>query len=232
MSTRVSKQTAFTLIEVMLAIAVCAVVLVAINAIFYSALHLRARTSEALNASLPIERALSLLRHDLQNAVPPGAIMAGPLQSGVISGGTGASGAENSSIQIYTSTGTLAANAPWGDIQKVTYELQSPANASAIGKDFIRSVTRNLLSTTTEDLDEQYLAGGVENLQFSYFDGVNWLDSWDSLSQTNLPQAVRVSLYLSANASSPHPQPLQLLVPLMAQARTNLTITTEAQNGG
>jgi type II secretion system protein J len=233
MTTRVSKiSSGFTLIEAILALAVCAVVLVAINSVFFGALRLRAKTADAINESLPIERALSLLRRDLQNAVPPGAVLAGPLQSGVISGGVTMSGSEDSSIQIYTSTGTLSADAPWGDIQKVTYQLQAPANQSATGKDLVRSVTRNLLPTTTEDLDEQYLASGIDNLQFSYFDGVNWLDTWDALSQTNLPQAIRVSLYLSADAGSPHPQPLQLLVPLMAQTRTNLTTTTEVQNGG
>lgn len=225
---------AFTLMEVLLALSICAMLLVAINAIFFGALHLRARTTAALDESQPLERALNLLRRDLKNAVPPGGLLAGPLQSGGISGGMGIGLTDNSGIQIYTSTGLLTASAPWGDIQKVTYQLQAPANTAAAGKDLVRSVTRNLLSTATEESEDDWLASGIESLQFSYFDGANWTDSWDANSQTNLPAAVRVSIQLAATAGAgaPHPQPLQLLVPIVTQARTNSTVNAGGQNGG
>ena len=63
---------AFTLIEVLLAVAISAVVLAAINTVFFGALHLRMTTSRSLDASLPLEQALTLLRRDLQGAMPPG----------------------------------------------------------------------------------------------------------------------------------------------------------------
>ena len=64
-------------------------VLVAINTILFSSLRLRAHTVEVLDQSLPLERALNLIRRDLKNAVPPSGILAGPMQSGGISGGMG-----------------------------------------------------------------------------------------------------------------------------------------------
>jgi type II secretion system protein J len=228
---RTTSDRAFTLIEALLAIAVCAVVLVAINAVFFSALRLRAHVNESLDESLPLERAMSLLRRDLKNAVPPGGQLAGPLQSGGISGGMGIGLADNSGIQIYTTTGLLSADAPWGDLQKVTYQLQAPANPSTPGKDLVRSVTRNLLPTTTEASDDEWIASGIDTLQFQYFDGASWTETWDASTQTNLPQAVRVSISLTANAGAPHPQPLELLVPLVIQARTNAIATTGGQNG-
>ena len=208
----------FTLIEVLLALMVCAVVLVVISSVFSGALHLRERAAANLDQSIPIERAMNVLRRDLKNAVPPGGLLAGPLQSGSFEGGVNA----NDGIQIYTTSGLLTPNAPWGEIQKVTYGLQTPADSTSNGKDLIRTVTRNLLSSATEDTDEQFLASGVESLNFSYYDGASWLDTWDDTTKTNLPIAIRVSLQLaSADTASFRPQPMQLLVPLMAQVHTN-----------
>jgi len=210
--------TGFTLIEVLLALMICSVVLVIISSVFASALKLQERASANVDKSLPIERALSVMRKDLKNSVAPGGLLAGPLQSGSAMAGVDA----NNGIQIYTTTGLLTPNAPWGEIQKVTYGLQSPSDSSSNGKDLVRTVTRNLLSTSTADEDDQFLAGGVESLNFTYFDGANWLDTWDDTTETNLPLAVRVNLQLApANSTEARPDPIQLLVPLMVQVHTN-----------
>jgi general secretion pathway protein J len=209
----------FTLIEVLLALGICAIVLVVITSVFAGALRLQEHASANLEQSLPIERAMNLLRRDLKNAVPPGGMLAGPMQSGSLEGGVDSS----DGIQIYTTTGLITPTAPWGEIQMVTYGLQSPTDSSAnSGKDLVRTVTRNLLSTTTADEDDQFLASGVQSMSFSYFDGQNWLDTWDDTTETNLPVAVRVNLQLAPrDATQTAPAPIQLLVPLMAQVHTN-----------
>src|ERR1019366_5839473 len=48
---------AFTLIELVLAIGITAIVLVAINGIFFSAMHLRESVTEAVDGSLPVQQA-------------------------------------------------------------------------------------------------------------------------------------------------------------------------------
>ncbi|HXT10108.1 MAG TPA: type II secretion system protein GspJ [Candidatus Angelobacter sp.] len=208
----------FTLIEVLLALMVSAVVLVVISTVFAGAMRLQRSASAQVDRSLPIERAFNLLRRDLKNAVPPGGLLAGPMQSGSLQGGVDA----NDGIQIYTTTGLMTPNDPWSEIQKVTYALEAAPDATNGEKSLVRSVTRNLLSTGTQDEDDQFLASGIETLSFSYFDGANWLDSWDDTTQTNLPVAVRVSVQMAATDSSAEkPAPLQLLVPLMAQSHTN-----------
>jgi general secretion pathway protein J len=208
----------FTLIEVLLALMISALVLIVISSVFAGALHLQESAAANLDQSLPVERAMTLMRRDLKNAVAPGGLLAGPLQSGSLEGGVDAS----DGIQIYTTTGLMTPNQPWGEIQKVTYGLQSAADSTNSGKELVRTVTRNLLSTGSEDEDDQFLASGVESLNFSYFDGANWLDTWDDTTQTNLPIAVRVSVQLVApNANAAKPDPMQLLVPLMVQVHTN-----------
>jgi len=193
-------------------------VLVVICSVFAGALRLQRSAAAEVDRSLPIERAMTLLRRDLKNAVPPGGMLAGPLQSGSLQGGVDAA----DGIQIYTTTGLMNANDPWGEIQKVTYELETAPDATNGEKSLVRSVTRNLLSTGTQDEDDQFLASGVETLSFSYFDGQNWLDTWDDTTETNLPIAVRVNVQMAAvDSNAPKPSPLQLLVPLMAQWYTN-----------
>ena len=186
---------AFTLIEMMLAIGIMAMVIAAMNAVFFSALRLRDHAASAVDAALPAQQATEILRRDLQGAMAPGGVLAGDFKVGGVSEPNMSQPVE---IEMYTSTGTLRATEPWGDIQMVTYELKPSATRSATGsKDLIRSVTRNLLSTTTPAPEDQWLMSGVQDLHFSCYDGTQWQDSWDTTSSnTNLPLAVRVRIQL------------------------------------
>ena len=218
---------AFTLIEVLLAIAISAVILAALNTVFFGALHLRLTTTRALDAALPLEQALASLRRDLLSALPPGTNrdLTGDFKSGADVNGVGMT--QPGGLELYTASGVIGDAAPWGDLQRVFYQLRDPAGRTfTLGKDLIRGVTRNLLSTAAENPVEQRLMGGVERLQFDCYDGNDWRNSWDtSLGDTGLPQAVRVRIQLAApdpgNARAR--TPIEILVPLESQARTNQT---------
>ncbi len=215
---------AFTLIEVLLAVSVFAIVLIAINTVFYSALRLRATTARVLDQSAPLQQTLIVLRRDLHGAVPPGGVLAGDFKSGLVS--STITMAQYNGIEFYTTTGTLTDGAPWGDLQRVSYQLKEPANrTTARGKDLVRSVTRNLLATMTQESDDRWLMGDVESLDFDCFTGTDWRNSWDtSLGDTNLPTAVRVRIQLAADRpAAQNQQPLEMIVPLVSQSRTNQT---------
>ena len=216
---------AFTLIEVTLALAVSAIVLAAIGGVFYSALRLRERTMALVDESAPLQQTAGFLRRDLKGAVAPGGAIAGALQSGVVSGNFG----QNDGIEIFTTTGSLSESAPWADVQKVTYQLQdAPGAPRGAGRDLVRSVTRNVLSTTVEEADDQWLLGNVQDLQFSYYDGAVWQDAWNAnMGQTNLPTAVRVRITPVADqsAGTAKVEPYEFVFPLVAQTRTNSTQT-------
>ncbi len=241
---RSKRASGFTLIEVILAVGIFAIVMVAINTAFFAALRLRQRSSDSLEQSLPLDHALSLLRADLLNALPPGGVLAGDFRSG--SSGTGGGGtsskssaAKNASasrglgtaqyggLDFFASTGTLNDDSPWADIQEVNYQLQEPADRlHSYGRDLVRTVTRNLLATSTQAADVQRLVGNIESLDCFYYDGSQWRDSWDtSAGDTGLPQAVRVRIRV-ASSSGPSPasvQPLEMVVILKSQAMTNAT---------
>jgi type II secretion system protein J len=214
----------FTLIELILAIGVMALVLIAMNAVFFSALQLRARTNDAVDASLPAQQALGQLRRDLQGAAPPNGMLSGSFKVGSVSS-LGLSLPVD--IEFCTTTGPLRDNEPWGEVQQVTYALRLPGDRSLPGKDLIRSVTRNLLSVTTPQPEEQWMMGGVENLELLCYDGSQWRDYWDTtVTDTNLPSAVRVRIQLAGDRGGGPGSTMEIVVPIDVQSRTNLTSTT------
>src|SRR4051812_39356579 len=109
-----TRRSAFTLMEVMLAMAVSAIVLAAIGGIFFSAVRLRERTTAMLDAAAPLHQALGVMRNDLRGALPPGPgtlPLAGNFKTETLSGGA----AQTDRITFFTSSGTLSDRAPWGD---------------------------------------------------------------------------------------------------------------------
>jgi general secretion pathway protein J len=222
-------QRGFTLIEVLLAVTIFAIVLAAINAVFYSALRLRNKTAEALDKSAPMQQALTIIRRDLANIVPPGTnSLFGSFQTtattNIMAGA--------STPSFFTTTGILDETSPFSEVQKVAYALMDPTNQTE-GRDLVRLVSRNLLSTTGEQPVQQWLMGGLQSITFLYHDGTTWRDSWDSSTLTNmLPRAIKLQLQVVPEKTSKvlvGNSPVELVVPLMAQASTNSSSTTTQQ---
>jgi hypothetical protein len=91
-----------------------------------------------------------------------------------------------------------------------------------------RSVTRNLLTTATPDVEDQLMIRGVDSVQFSAYDGMQWNNAWDTTDttsvNTNLPLAVRVDIQLNGGGGRNMP-PIEILVPIDSQSRSNSTST-------
>lgn len=219
---------AFTLIELILAIGVAAIVLVAANAVLFSALRLRDLTTEAVDANSPIDSTVAFLKRDLAGATSPTngttKVLSGGFRIGSLNN---PAGGEPVAIDLCTTTGALAEKTPWAEIQRVTYGLKAPATKNSAGRDLYRNVTRNLLTLNTPEVDEQFMLGGVQSLKFSAYDGAQWLDTWDTADvtglHTNLPWAVRVEIQMAGNANA---QPVIITVPLVTQTRTNMVLTS------
>ena len=220
---------AFTLIEMLLAVAICAIVLVAINGVFATAVRLRDKTSETIEDALPVNRALDIMRRDLKATVGPGGFLAGDFKCGAQAMGAtmGLSGeAGSAGLDFFTSTAAISDRVPWGDIQEVFYELKAPADRNEAGMDLVRCINRNLLATTTQTPEIQWLMGNVQTLQFDCYDGTQWRNTWDtSTGDTNLPMAVRIRIQLVAKQAegAGNLQPLETVVPLVSQTRTDPT---------
>ena len=222
---------AFTLLEILLAVLVFSIVLGAIHVVFFSGFRLRNRTAEAIERSLPMQQALTIIKRDLANLVPPGGPLSGALQSTPTistSGGMSSSLKSQNGPHFYTATGIVDDNAPWGEIRRVSYFLATPTN-DAPGLDLYRAVARNLLPLTQDETDDQFLMSGVESIAFQFYDGNAWRDTWDSTQAdsatgltNNLPRAIKLEMELyNENRSVGTPAPVQLVVPVVVLARTN-----------
>ena len=229
---------AFTLLELLLAIAISALVIVAVQVVFFSALKLRNRTHEAVERSLPLQQTLAIIKRDLSNLVPPGGPLGGALQStptySTIGNGTGTSGSSRqrgTGPDFYTAAAIVDDTAPWGEVERVSYFLAAPTN-NIPGQDLYRSVARNLLPPNQYTTDDQYLMSGVDQITFQYYDGNNWKDTWDStVADTttgltnNLPLAIKMQLRLySENRATGTLAPIELVVPVPVLARTNAAV--------
>jgi prepilin-type N-terminal cleavage/methylation domain-containing protein len=229
MKIETNNRQAFTLIEMILALGVAAIVLILVNTVLFAAIHLRDVTQETVDAGTPMDQTMTVLRRDLECMVTPtngtSKFLSGSFKLGNVSS-PGVAGAVG--IEMYTATGALSDSAPWADIQRVTYELKSPASGAGPGQDLYRSVTRNLLSVSTPAVDDQYLMSGVVSLKFSGYDGASWNDTWDTSSvtavNTNLPLAVRVEIQMSGNNATE--EPITLVVPVDSVSRTNMVLAT------
>jgi prepilin-type N-terminal cleavage/methylation domain-containing protein len=242
-----TSRSAFTLLELLLAVAIFAVVLLAIHTVFHSALTLRNRTTSQVDASIPLQHTLEIIRRDLANLVPPGGTFSGPFQSPVIASGFGPASGGSSNVyravlpgrvvspEFHTTTGLLNEQLPWGEIARVTYYLADPTNHTA-GLTLMRSVTHNLLPVVEDQSDHQPLLDGVADLAFLYFDGYQWIDYWDSTTAaTPLPGALKVQLHLAAPgiaASTQRRDPIELIVPIQVHADANPTSEAESEPGG
>lgn len=223
---------AFTLLEILLALAVSAIVLSAVSLIYYNAILLRNRTSQNIDATLPLQFAISVMKRDLTMIMPPGGTLAGQFQTTPSS--TNAllnmdPGGFQVSPFIYTASGVIDDTSPFADVQKVAYYLQTPTNNTTPGRDLVRAISRNLLAANTEDITYQWLMSGVQSINFLYYDGTSWVDTWDSSISNSLPAAIKVQLVLAPeeNQANLYVQaPVEVVVPVITQTFTNASLQT------
>ena len=227
---------AFTLMEVLLALAICAVVLVAINAVFATAVRLRDATSSTVDEALPMAQAMEVLRRDLKCVAGPRGFLAGDFKCDAQSRGTSMGlGASGTGLDFFSTTGVISQGAPWGDVQEVMYQLMPAADKNqANGMDLVRYVNRNLLATTSQAPQPQVLLSDVQSVDFECYDGFEWRSSWDtSLTDTNLPAAVRITIHPAVGRDEVgiKPEPVELVVPLTTLTLTNLAQSATSTGG-
>lgn len=218
----------FTLLELLVATAVGAVVILVINATFFSALKLHNTTHAKIDQDLEVQRALSIVRQDLAGIMLPGGVLSGQLQTTALSSSTDVDG-ERISPDIYTNSGKVDGWTPFADVQMVTYYLGN-ANTGGQSRTLVRAVTRNLLPVQDITADTQTLLTNVASAEVSFYDGTDWTPEWDSSVTSTLPTAIKFSLTLAppeGSAQSP-PAPIELIVPVVVTTRTSQQQQTAA----
>lgn len=245
----------FTLLELLIATAIFATVLVAINTVFSSAIKLRRSTTEAVDRIIPVTRAVAIMKKDLRSIVPPapgtnvlflGEFYGGQqtplegldvrdLQQGAVFldfysfGGT----TDDRSMYADPNNSELIELRPWADVQRIDYYLRDPLFSTNQGSELVRTVRRNLLASedSPEIPVEEAILDGVRELNFGYFDGTNWLSEWNSTNAVApLPKAIMVSIEFDYRNDSERylKPPLEFVVPILTQSLTNQFGATNA----
>jgi len=186
----------FTLIEVLIATVMFAIILTALNTVLWASMNLREKMDEKLKERRPQNYSLSIIKRDLLNIVPENGLLNGSL----IGENQGAASQRMDYLEFYSSNGIVSENYFWGDVQKVEYYLADYETDHEIieptqGKTLVRVVTRNLLATVVETPEEQPLLSNILSLEFNYYDGEEWLQTWDSTTQDPpMPLAIHVRI--------------------------------------
>ncbi len=236
---------AFTLLELLMASAAFAMIVLVMKVTLMGSLSLRNRSQERMDALNLRMRVMDIMEKDLRQCL----LKETPFAQEFLGDSQGQGLTRNDQLTFYTASGVIQTNLPWGHLQKISYYLQQPLSGlqqqEEEGWALYREVTRNLAPAGGVEIlmTPQPLARGVHSLAFQYYDGEYWQDTWDSSTEDpKLPLAVRIYLrflpensqensqVLGADGSYPA---LQTIVPLMsvAQVEEDALETSENSNG-
>ncbi len=183
-----------------MATAMFSVLLLAVHSLIGHAINLREKAEYSVRIRQDQTYAMSLIKCDLINITAPSDVITGSF----LGEKGGNLKLRRDSVVFHTTTGLPQYGTPWGEIQKIEYSLIEPKDfypdepLRQQGYALVRSVYRNLLSSTEELPEMVPLLSNVESVQFTYYDGETWYDSWDSETQDPpLPIAVRMYLIQS-----------------------------------
>ncbi len=192
MSSRSTQARAFTLLELLAATAMTAMLAGSLYATLHVAFKARRSATESVDRARRGELAIQLLRADIESAVVPKGILAGGFLG---EDATDRTGRASDVLMLHCAADGGQAAEGAGDIRMV--ELACEPDEDGEGMVLLRRITRNLLATTVEEADEEVVCRGVASFNLRYFDGVDWQDAWDSAAYDNaLPRALEVTLEL------------------------------------
>lgn len=185
----------FTLLELILAMTITCMLAVTLYATLRTAFRAQASASNSIESLRSGQIAMQLIGKDLTNALPPTGILAGAFY-GIPKGSSGSEMSDT--IEFYAiCSGVDDDNDPTrGDgIWQIDLTIDNGPDGTPC---LVRRIQRNLTASEIPDPEEEVLCRNVTSLTCLYYDGTQWIDSWDSTAeQDTLPLAVQVTLELS-----------------------------------
>jgi len=192
-SRHASKRSAsgFTLLELILAMAITGVLSVVLFTSLSAAFNTRQRTEDHLAGRNTLRITMNLLRADLQCVPMPTTLLTGEF---VGEDDLAVIGRDADLITYTTANIGLATGEEISDLREIRLSLvEDPETDDQ--RLLIREVQPHLLASVTPDPIVQVLARRVVSFNARYYDGTDWTDQWASADQENaLPHAVELTL--------------------------------------
>jgi len=185
---RVGSEDAFTIVEVMLATALVAV----IAAMVFGSLHLSTMAIDGARRSAAREQllrsTLRIMSEELSTAV---ATSGNP--TGVMMGVNATQEGQPADTVAFNTLGQFRGGNSMqeSEMVRVVYTRE--------GDRLLRFIRRNIYGVTDESLDQFELAKPVKGFNIRYFDpqAKAWLDEWDGRARNYSPRAILIELILT-----------------------------------
>jgi len=203
------RQRGFTLLELLIALTISAIVAVSLFTSLHVVFKARENSMEILAPVGGAELAMDMIKGDLQAALPEApstSTQQGGLQGGIQTltttetpligpfEGTQGGGPSGGDALYFYSTGYAPPHQSGaGEVKQVALLMEQKNNTMCL----VRQVWSNLLSQQAQTLtpDEEVICRYVQNFALQYYDGTQWVTSWDSTQYNNsLPVAVMIDL--------------------------------------
>jgi len=190
------RQRGFSLLELLLAVGIVALIFGAMYRSFSLGLAISQRMENNLNPEA--QRVLDYLSRDLRSAFPDQGKARGVNFLGSPQG------------MQFLATAPLNQRADrTEDLIRVQYRLTPNSDGSLA---LARLTSSAWSGDEAEEILEKELSGHIQSLKFSYFNGQQWAGSWGEA--TALPQAVQIKIELKRNAGKSPPQTYSTIVRL------------------
>ena len=217
MTVRRARHTGFTMLELLVAMAMMGALAVSLYGTLRVAFRARDSATSAVAPVRAAQIAVDLIRTDLESALPPKTGgLAGPFRAQF-----GIETPNASTIQFHCAAlDPVRPNGTPGNVQAVnTY---NPFTAGGVRRvelsvaqlpdgtmGLVRRTVHNLPLAVTEPLpQEEIICRGVRTFLLRYFDGLVWQDFWDSDQQLDaIPFAVEMMLELERPGATSRDDP-------------------------
>jgi general secretion pathway protein J len=189
-------QLGFTLLELLLAMAMISMLAVSLYATLRVAFKARESATSGIAPMRSANVALDLLGQDLESALPPTGVLAGAFLGQHL----GDVQSSQDTVEFYCIGSADSLDPPnSAGFRKIDLGLEpSPDGRTSM---LVRRITNNLLSPQEIQPDEEVLCRNVRSFSVRYYDGTQWSDEWDSTQMGDvLPVAVQVDLLLQTSA--------------------------------
>ena len=184
----------FTLLEMLCALALTSVLAGSLYASLSTGFRARRSAERVLAKATTSVRALELTRADIESALPPAGILAGAFIGDNAAGSSG----DSDTLSFHAAAVADESDERACGMRRVELLLADDGDG---GRNLVRRITTNLLATVVPEASEQVLCRNVCSLNIEYYDGLEWLDTWDSATlEGELPTAVKLTLGLPADS--------------------------------
>ena len=199
MAGNLGKYRAFTMLELLVAMALMVVIASCLYTALYTAFRAKRSALSAVEPTSSAINAIELIKQDTYGVLPPGGILAGAF---IGNDSLGVNGVDADSLEFYTTHIYSENDHPVGGLGKIELVLEEDTDYDRENYRLVRRIKTNLLSPRAIDPEEQVLCRNVKSLNLRYFNGDNWLDEWDSTADANsLPLAMEIDIQVLYNTN-------------------------------